>query len=127
MTFFDRYNECCKKIGIAPCGQAAADRIGCNKSTISLLSKNKNTPRGDLVAGAAKMLDVSADYLLGLIEKPHPIETDDSLSFQEMQLINMFRDLNNDGQQAAMSMLAGLLANDIYKTNNSVGFAAKEA
>lgn len=115
MTFYERYAECCHQRGISPVSQAAADRIGCSKANVSAFAKNGTTPRGDVVAGAAKMLDVSADYLLGIIETPNPLKIDDSLTCEERNMLIMLRELNAEGQEAALAMISGLVAQGIYK------------
>ena len=117
MSFYERYEECCKSKGIKPVSQEAADKMGCTKATISTLAKNGNSPKGDIVAGAARMLDVSADYLLGLINEPHPleIEADNKLTPNESTVLRLLRGLNMEGQEAAIAMLYGLAAQDIYK------------
>ena len=125
MAFFERYDECCRNQGISPMGQWAAEQIGCNKSTISQFAKNKNIPKGEFVAGAAKMLDVSADYLLCLTDKPHPIEI--KYSDKEIEILQMFDELNEEGQDAALAMLTGLLSNSIYKKDNKSEAIPKEA
>jgi len=127
MTFYDRYARCCQEKGIAPVSQAAADAIGCTKSTISTLSKTGLIPRGDIVAGAARMLDVSADYLLGLCEDPHPIAVKPDLSKDEQEVLDTLRDLNSEGWDAALAMLTGLHAQDIYKKSFEAGAQKKEA
>ena len=69
MSFYDRYAECCREKGILPSSQATAEKLGCSRSNISNFASSGITPRGDIVANAAKMLDVSADYLLGIEKK----------------------------------------------------------
>ena len=127
MTFYDRYALCCQEKGIAPVSQSAADAIGCTKSTISTFSKTGLTPRGDIVAGAAQMLDVSADYLLGLCEAPHPIEVKAELTEAERNVLELLRNLNTDGWDAALAMLSGLSAQDIYKKGFETVAQQKEA
>lgn len=127
MSFYDRYALCCQQKGISPVSQAAADAIGCTKATISAFAKNSTTPRGDIVAGAAKMLDVSADYLLGLTDDPHPIELKQDLTKDEKAAVSILRDLNEEGIEAAMAMLIGLHAQDIYKKNSAPAESKKEA
>ena len=117
MDFYERYSKCCKEKGIAPASQYAADQIGCTKANISLLAKNHTTPKGDIVARAAKMLDVSADYLLGLSDTPVPIGG--NMTEKEAAALSMLRDLNDDGQEAAVAMLSGLSYQDIYKKHRS--------
>ena len=127
MSFYDRYALCCQQKGISPVSQTAADAIGCTKATISAFAKNSNTPRGDIVAGAAKMLDVSADYLLGLTDDPHPINVNLDLTKDEKEAVSILRELNEDGIEAAMAMLIGLNAQDINKKDSAVSESKKEA
>lgn len=115
MSFFERYALCCKEKGISPVGQAAADCLQCTKANISAFAKNGTTPKGEVVANAARMLDVSADYLLGLIDDPHSIAVTQSCSAKEQSLLESIRSMNDEGQEAVMSMVKGLLGNPIYK------------
>lgn len=127
MTFYERYALCCQNKGIAPVSQIAADAMGCTKATISAFAKNGTTPKGDTVARAARMLDVSADYLLGLVDDPHVVEVSKDLSSSEERVITLLRNLNNDGIDAALAMLAGLASQDIYKKSSAITANKKEA
>jgi hypothetical protein len=89
------YSKCCKEKGIAPASQYAAEQIGCTKANISLFAKNHTTPKGEIVARAAKMLDVSADYQLGLSDTPAPIGG--SMTAKEAEAMSLMRELNKDG------------------------------
>lgn len=127
MSFYERYALCCQNKGIAPVSQVAADAMGVTKATISAFAKNGTTPKGDTVARAAQMLDVSADYLLGLIDDPHAVEVNKELSATEEHAIALIRELNAEGAEAALAMLAGLAAQDIYKKSSAVTDLKKEA
>ena len=113
MNFYQRYVQCCKEKKIKPASQEAADHLHCARASISAFAKSGHAPRGDIVAGAARMLDVSADYLLGLTDNPHPAEV--SLSQNEDYIIKILRGMNVQGQEAVVSMAKGLLANSNYK------------
>ena len=125
MNFYERYALCCKKMGIQPASQYAADQIGCSKAAITSFAKTGNAPKGEIVAGAAKMLNVSADYLLGLIDEPVPINN--SLSQDEAEFLSIIRDLNEDGLEAAEAMLYGLHTNPIYKKGGKPETVDKKA
>ena len=127
MSFYERYSLCCQNKGIAPVSQVAADAMGVTKATISAFAKNGTTPKGDTVARAAQMLDVSADYLLGLIDDPHAVEVNTELSATEEHAIALIRELNVEGAEAALAMLAGLAAQDIYKKSPAISDLKKEA
>ena len=66
MSFYERYEKICKVRGIAPKGGKASQGMGCSRSSITDMSHTGFTPRGEIVAGAATMLGVSADYLLAV-------------------------------------------------------------
>lgn len=114
MSFYERYAECCRRKKIAPASQRAADCLGCTKANISVLARNGTTPKGEAIAGAARMLDVSADYLLGLTDVPHPIQTEKEVSEKAREALAVFYDLNHEGQTAALAMLHGLARNDKF-------------
>ena len=105
MSFYDRYEKCCRELKILPKSQFAADSLGCTKSYIIALSKSGNTPSGDIVSNASKMLNVSSDYLLEMINEARPI-------------VSKYRELNTEGKIAVNSMINGLVNSDIYKKCN---------
>ena len=127
MSFYERYSLCCQNKGIAPVSQVAADAMGVTKATISAFAKNGTTPKGDTVARAAQMLDVSADYLLGLLDDPHAVVVNKELSATEEHAIALIRELNAEGADAALAMLTGLAAQDIYKKSPEISDLKKEA
>ena len=125
MSFYDRYAECCRENGILPSSQATAERLGCSRSNISNFANTGITPKGDIVANAAKMLGVSADYLLGLVDVPHPI--DNTITPNEQIALGLLRQLNEEGQEAAIAMLNGLAMGGIYKNSDQFGSSQEEA
>ena len=116
MSFYTRYAECCKQKKIAPVSQEAANKLGCSKSNISFLARTGNMPKGEIVAGAARMLNVSADYLLELTNLPSSLQSDEDISAAVQEALLLFGELNPDGQAAALAMLRGLTLQDIYKS-----------
>lgn len=115
MTFYERYQALCLDRGIQPASQSSADALGCTKSNISALAKNGKTPNGDIVANAAKMLNVSADYLLGITDTPRPLESIKTLEPEEEMIIRKLRGLNSDAMIAVKAMVTGLSAEPSYK------------
>jgi iron(III) transport system substrate-binding protein len=62
-------------LGAKAPGQALADAVGVSKATIFRIEKGDFTDvKGQTVAHLARVLNVSADYLLGLKEEPEPLE-----------------------------------------------------
>lgn len=115
MSFYTRYAECCKRNHIPPVSQEAAEKLGCSKSNISFLARTNTTPKGEIIARAAKMLNISADYLLELTDTPSQIHSDESTSSISQEALTLFKELNTDGQTAAIAMLKGLALQNIYK------------
>lgn len=113
MTFYERYADCCKRMGIEPGSERTAQQIGCSRANISIFKKKGNTPNGDIVAGAARLLNVTADYLLGVIDTPYPLErvkTESKSSENEIKLITAYR--NHPEMQAAVNTLLGISSQD---------------
>lgn len=64
MKFLERLNEALK---LSPLSQKEiAEKLGVNKATITNYKQGKITPSLDMFYELCKILDVSADYLLGL-------------------------------------------------------------
>ena len=98
MTFYERYEQCCLAKGILPKSQFAADKLGCTKSSISAFAKSGKSPQGSIVANAAKMLNVSADYLLNIIDTPRKINIDDCTK-REFEILSDIKELNTETQE----------------------------
>ncbi|WP_143555573.1 hypothetical protein [Selenomonas ruminantium] len=60
------------------------------------------------------MLDVSADYLLGLTDVPSSLNDSLKVLPEEKEAVLLFHDLNKEGQKAAISMLKGLSSQKDY-------------
>ena len=103
MSFFDRYEDCCKQRGIAPVSQEAADMLGVTKGAISLMAKKKTTPKGDTVRNAALMFNVTADYLLEIDDRTIP-KNEMEVSPQELRLLKYYRMLGSKSQKLVNTM-----------------------
>lgn len=125
MTFYERYEKCCNEAGIQPASRMAAEKLGCASSNITAFARSGKTPRGEIVAGAAKMLNVSADYLLGIIDTPKPI--DYTTTEEEAEMINILRELNEEGVETALGVIRGLGMQNIYKKSNKAELDQKKA
>jgi transcriptional regulator with XRE-family HTH domain len=56
-----------------------ADAIGVKQSTISDIENGRRTTSFDKLAAICKHYNVSADYLLGLIDEPRPLKKEGPL------------------------------------------------
>jgi transcriptional regulator with XRE-family HTH domain len=70
MSFYERYESICIRQGLEPCSQAAADKFGVTRATISIWKSRNTTPKGDTVAAIADAFGISSDYLLGRTDDP---------------------------------------------------------
>lgn len=116
MIFYERYENECRKIGISPVSKYAAEKLHCSKSSISRIAQAEGGPKADTIIRAAEMLNVSSDYLLGIIDSPMPI--DNTLTEEECEILCSLRELNEDGLFAAKSMIAGIEAQERYRKCN---------
>lgn len=106
--------------GIHPQGKDAAMHLGCARASITQIQRNGNTPRGEIVAGAARMLGVSADYLLGLTDIPDPFRS--PLTPEQDQAVKLMACLNASGIEAVLSAARGIAASpEFSRTGESCG------
>ncbi len=71
--------------------EALAERLHLGIRQIHRYEKGLSDPAGDVVARIAVELEVTTDYLLGLIDEPTQSLRASDLSAQERKLINAFR------------------------------------
>lgn len=119
MTFYDRYKDLCIKKGILPASQETAEKIGCTRSAISSFARNGSTPKGDIIAGAARLLDVTSDYLLGLTDTSLPLGAHTEVSPSELQAVKLLRVLNEEGSAVAYAMLSALADQSILQNHET--------
>lgn len=83
--------------------QAVADRLNIHRSTYTKYETDNVTPDHQGLVTLSHMFGVSVDYLVGRTEDPctlsAPAESD-LLSSQEWMLLQMFRQLSTDEQEA---------------------------
>lgn len=115
MSFYDRYEACCKRANVDVSSPATTAQFECSKGSPTNWKKNGTIANGVTLKKMALFFDVSADYLLELIDEPRPLKAESKLTANEGQVLLMLRELNAEGQEAAIAMLSGLMAQDIYK------------
>lgn len=115
MSFYDRYAECCKQVNILPGSQEAADCLGCSKSYISKLAVTGANPGGDIVKNAAKMLGVSADYLLELTDVPVALGGNVLFTDEMRQAVGSLHTFSDEGLEAVTAMLKTLAETGVLK------------
>jgi transcriptional regulator with XRE-family HTH domain len=68
-----------------------ATRIGTNKNQILRYEKELNDPTSEVLRAMAQELDVSTDYLLGLVDEPTEHAQEKDLAPIERRLLSAFR------------------------------------
>ena len=85
-----------------------ATRInGKSSGVISNWEKDKSKPDADKIVSLCQALGVSCSYLLDYYGA-------ESLNAAETELVSLFRELNDDGQLAAISAIKGILSESHY-------------
>jgi transcriptional regulator with XRE-family HTH domain len=71
--------------------ESLAELLDTNNQQIWRYESNQTKPDGDIVAKIAKVLDISADYLLGLTDNPTPVSFSSGLTAKERTVISAWR------------------------------------
>ena len=98
-----------------------AAAIGLKPSALEFIKRPGAVPSTPVLYKMADALDCSVDYLLGLTDEVNPV-TSQRLNSDELDLVGIYRDLNDLGQSTLMGTARGLAANPDMKkdgTSNS--------
>lgn len=68
-----------------------AQRIGISAQQIYRLEAGRHKPSSDIVTSLARELEVSADYLLGLVDEPVGYLREENLTSNERRALSAFR------------------------------------
>ena len=117
--FYDRLNDLCKKIG-SNITEVSIKHLGVSSATPTGW-KRGSYPRADVVIKAAKFFDVSADYLLGLDDKPSK-NGGPQFTKDELELIERLRTADPDVYHAAVASVYALLDSLDRRTEKSSSF-----
>jgi repressor LexA len=85
----DRLREVREQRGLTQ--KDLAERTGLAANSVYRYETGENDPAGDILARLARELDVSSDYLLGLVDDPKAILTEEDLSPMERKLLQAVR------------------------------------
>lgn len=119
MDFYNRYDELCRKRGIEPCSQKAADALGTSRALISNWKKGVK-PNLQFVRAAADMLNTTTDYLLG--------RTDDPVNYSNQpkeqpvfpkDVTDLLSQLDCADTEKVVIFMQGLLAGDKYQKSGA--------
>ena len=114
MTIGERIRR--RRIELGMSQDELAKRLGYkDRSTISYIEKNGGNLQMSKVEEIAKILDIPPEVLMGWGES----EDEVVLTSREQKMLALFRTLNADGQEVALTMITVLSKSPEYIKNNS--------
>ncbi len=101
------------------------------RSRMTEFKNGKTTLTTEQLETIAGLLGTSLDYLLGNTDNPqpagHPASEDTGLNPQEQRLIEIFRELNEQGQEMVADYADTMLRSGKYKKYDKFSLDTKEA
>ena len=130
MEIYDRVDKLRKEKGIT--WTYLNEKVkGSYRGRMTEFKNGKTTLSTEQLETIAGLLNTSLDYLLGNTDDPQPAgqppSEDIKLSPQEQRLIEMYRELNDEGQDVVTSFLDTMLMSGKYKKYNKLNLGTKEA
>lgn len=114
MTIGERIRQ--RRIELGMSQDELAKRLGYkDRSTISYIEKNGGNLQMSKVEEIAKILEMPPEVLMGWGES----EDEVVLTSREQKMLALFRTLNADGQEVALTMITVLSKSPEYIKNNS--------
>lgn len=100
-----------------------ANLLGISRSSLAMYEQGRRKPDFETLEAMADLFNVDIDYLLGTKDTTTFLGI--SLATNEMELIRAFRELNDEGQQRAISYISDLSEMEKYteKEKTSLGSA----
>lgn len=119
MDFYNRYDELCRKRGIEPCSQKAADALGTSRALISNWKKGVK-PNLQFVRAAADMLNTTTDYLLGRTDDPadYSNQPKEQPAYPK-DVTDLLTQLDRADVEKVVIFMQGLLAGDKYQKSDA--------
>lgn len=116
MNFYERYEQVCRDRDLEPTGRKIESLMKPRVPTFSRTTPNKwkdngNSPKGEVVAALADILQVSADYLLGrTVDETDHTKEQPTLTKKQKDLLKLFARLEEANQSDAMRYMDYLLS-----------------
>lgn len=89
-----------------------ANLLGISRSSLAMYEQGRRKPDFETLEAMADLFNVDIDYLLGTKDTTTFLGI--SLATNEMELIRAFRELNDEGQQRAISYISDLSEMEKY-------------
>lgn len=109
-----------------------AEALKTSQATIHRYESGSRDPKSNVVVALASALDVTVSYLLGLTDEPNPTDLYDSasdsiykvgsLTNDEMQLVEMYRQCTPSRREMLLSMARDARDASIRKEEDSESF-----
>ena len=104
------------------------ERVGVSESAISQYETGKREADFETLLKIGEVLDCSIDYLLrGEQEKKPASKNRDELSDIERSLIELFRELNEEGQEQLVDTADTMVSSGKYKKSGAIELGKKQA
>lgn len=105
--------------------------IGAHRGKITDVRAGKSSFSDAEIILLAKELNTSTDYLLGNTDDPQPAgqppRQDAGLDRREQRIIELFRELNEEGQEVVANFLDTMVMSGKYKKYDKLSLDTKEA
>lgn len=129
---YERFEELCNKKNVT--AYKVCKETGIQTSTISSWKKGRYIPKREKMSKIASYFDVTVEYLMGEDEKPsEPTniisdgqKNESVISDEEIDLLNLFRKLNEEGKSKLLDYADDLVCSEKYIKNHEI-IVAKEA
>lgn len=129
---YERFEELCNKKNVT--AYKVCKETGIQTSTISSWKKGRYIPKREKMSKIASYFNVTVEYLMG--EDEEPIEptniisdgqkNESVISDEEIDLLNLFRKLNEEGKSKLLDYADDLVCSEKYIKNHEI-IVAKEA
>lgn len=104
--------------------------LSLGSGTFASWEKNNRIPTGDVLIRFADYFDVTTDYLLGRTDEKNPSPGGAApleLSPQDTDLLDLFHQLNEEGQEKILSYAKDLMSSGNYIKSGQPHLGKKEA
>lgn len=105
-----------------------AERLGITPTRLNYWEKDKREPAIEMIKLIAQNLDIDPNYLIGYQpqNKKAPSSEKDRLCEAELRLVELYRNLNHEGQEKVLEYADDLVSSGKYIKSDPAGLG-KEA
>lgn len=85
--------------------QELAEMLSTSQNQIYRYEQDKNSPTGDVIIALARVLETSADWLLGMTDIVRPLAGEPNLTDLEREAVQVLRTKTLDAQRKAIEVI----------------------